>query len=478
MFEHFSFDSIEADAQSEEISQLLSAYRAASDDGRWARFDDFNLISLDAFTPHLLMMAPGVEGFTYLYYGSEIARNSGFDLVGRTMKIADKNFARQLHDVYQRVLAEGRPLLATQRGINDERVSMWERLICPVRTRDGAPLLIVFKKPIEFRSDLLAAILDQAPMGVLAFRAHRNVSGQMIDAHLVTFNRTAAQISDKFKGDPIGRSIFDLIPGIAERGVWARYVRVVETQAPENFDSRRNGEPDGPWLRVTAAPWSDGFIVMFADITELKDALAQLEAQARQLRFEVGLEKASRTALSAQLKTAAERERELRTAAETDSLTNVANRRGFEISVAGMRAGMAERSALWLGLLDIDHFKSVNDTWGHAAGDEVLKTFAARLTEAAAKGACVARVGGEEFAICVTLPHDVNAEEFFAAAKQAATAQAFPLGNGLANMMTCSVGYSALAPGEDITTCLARADAALYDAKRFGRNRVRVCEAA
>ena len=267
--------------------------------------------------------------------------------------------------------------------------------------------------------------------------------------------------------------IFDLIPAVVSRGIWDRYVSVVDTQETIHYDSRRNGEPDGPWLRLTVAPWNDGFIVMFTDITELKQALGQLEGQARQLRFEVGVEKASRSALSAQLQTAAERERALRDAVDRDSLTAILNRRGFDRAFAEMTEG--GRGGVHLGLIDIDHFKAVNDQWGHAAGDEVLKAFAQRLSKTALLlDAATARLGGEEFAICVRIDDGVDPQSVFGEVQSAATADAFALGNGLAAPLTCSVGFVALANGEALASCIARADAALYEAKRFGRNRVSI----
>lgn len=158
--------------------------------------------------------------------------------------------------------------------------------------------------------------------------------------------------------------------------------------------------------------------------------------------------------------------------AETDPLTGVANRRRF------LRRGLRDlddtrRSgeALSLVILDIDRFKGINDTHGHAAGDEVLKLVADLLASALRRRDSLARIGGEEFAIM--LP-DTPLDDAVAIAeqlRQRMISLPMPLLGGAA--ITASFGVSAAQCDDaDIEALMRRADRALYDAKRSGRNAV------
>jgi diguanylate cyclase (GGDEF)-like protein/PAS domain S-box-containing protein len=159
----------------------------------------------------------------------------------------------------------------------------------------------------------------------------------------------------------------------------------------------------------------------------------------------------------------------------TDALTGLASRRHF-LAEAERELSRARRGhALSLLMIDVDHFKSINDTHGHAAGDRVLvelgRTLHAVLREADLAG----RLGGEEFG--VLLP-DADATLALAVAERARSALAaakVPLDPGGTLGFTSSVGVATLEPGDgDAATLIARADAALYAAKRAGRNCVQV----
>ena len=165
---------------------------------------------------------------------------------------------------------------------------------------------------------------------------------------------------------------------------------------------------------------------------------------------------------------------ELRRLASIDELTGVANRRWFT-AMANRELERCRRFNHQLALLmiDVDHFKKVNDTHGHAVGDEVLKAFTRVLEGNLRSVDLLGRLGGEEFA--VMLPEsDQNAAAHTAERLRAAVeALEFPLENGETLKMTTSVGIAVLSnTDESLDNLLARADGALYIAKREGRNRV------
>ena len=161
-------------------------------------------------------------------------------------------------------------------------------------------------------------------------------------------------------------------------------------------------------------------------------------------------------------------EAELRNLAVTDTLTGVWNRRhGTELLTADLSARRPGQ-ALSLLMLDIDHFKTINDTFGHQAGDHVLIEIASRLRRSLRGSDMVARWGGEEFVVLLrdcALPDALRLAEDI----RAAIAE---LPFGAMGSLTVSVGVAEARAGEDLTTWLERADQALYRAKRSGRNEV------
>jgi len=161
-------------------------------------------------------------------------------------------------------------------------------------------------------------------------------------------------------------------------------------------------------------------------------------------------------------------EAELRNFAVTDGLTGVWNRRqGTELLAADL-AARRPGQALSLLMLDIDHFKAINDTFGHQAGDHVLIEIASRLRRSLRGNDMVARWGGEEFIVLVrdcALPDAGRLAENIRAA--IAEVPFGPMGR-----ITVSIGAAEARDNEDLQSWLSRADQALYRAKRAGRNEV------
>lgn len=153
----------------------------------------------------------------------------------------------------------------------------------------------------------------------------------------------------------------------------------------------------------------------------------------------------------------------------TDQLTELANRRALDEAMA-RATSFARRQGLPLTLVlaDLDHFKKVNDTHGHATGDQVLEAAARILSDCSRREDTVGRWGGEEF--LAVLP-GVDLEAGLRYAERARRTLASSSIAGLT--VTASFGVATLAPNEPVVDLLRRADAALYEAKESGRNRVR-----
>lgn len=167
-------------------------------------------------------------------------------------------------------------------------------------------------------------------------------------------------------------------------------------------------------------------------------------------------------------------EAELVEMATTDPLTSLLNRRSFLIRMDGemerLKRFDIERAAVLM--LDLDHFKRVNDGYGHAAGDAVLRHFSGLVREALRKIDSGGRLGGEEFAILL-LGADLAAAELFAERLRRRMADAPCVYEGRSIMVTVSIGIATLDAADGrAELSLSRADAALYDAKRGGRDRV------
>lgn len=160
----------------------------------------------------------------------------------------------------------------------------------------------------------------------------------------------------------------------------------------------------------------------------------------------------------------------LRELSDTDELTRLANRRKL-MSRLDEEIALSNRhgSPLSLMLVDLDHFKRVNDTWGHLLGDQVLQTLAELCTDTLRSEDLVARLGGEEFAIMLPLTPYVRCLPLAERLRQRIAEHDFGLPQG---DITVSIGIAEHRVGEARETLIERADRGLYAAKRKGRNRV------
>ena len=199
--------------------------------------------------------------------------------------------------------------------------------------------------------------------------------------------------------------------------------------------------------RDQAIPWVDGRLVRLeiaVDITDLKQ-MEQALLQARQKAEEL---------------------------ARVDALTQVANRLAFYEQMERIRGQLQRKPApMCLAMMDIDHFKRLNDTYGHAFGDQVLIALCEKVRAGLREADQLFRMGGEEFVVVLPeceMPAALKLVERLRRNIEAMTLFA----GGEAVKLTCSFGIAAYRPGIGVDALLANADAALYAAKQGGRNRV------
>lgn len=225
------------------------------------------------------------------------------------------------------------------------------------------------------------------------------------------------------------------------------------------------GNPAGDVYTVSGTVFGDDdqlLLVAGYDIDELERMSRQL------LDLNSQLEVAHRELVRAN-RMLGEREQVILKLSLTDPLTGLANRRHFDTAIAIEVERARERGhPLSLVLMDLDHFKAMNDEWGHAAGDRILRAVADRMQGSIRQSDLLVRYGGEEFVAVMPglpLPDAVSAAGRLRERIAAEPVDELP-------PVTASFGVAALRDGESAEDLVARADAAMYRAKAAGRNRV------
>lgn len=205
---------------------------------------------------------------------------------------------------------------------------------------------------------------------------------------------------------------------------------------------------------------------MLARVTEvLVDASRQRLANGHKTMSQVQENKGEIDALKSELV-------RVRQLANTDALTGVANRRYFDERLSDLFGNDKE---LGLVLLDIDHFKRINDTYGHAAGDQILKVVANTMKDSLREGTFIARTGGEEFALVI---RRASVKDLLALGERIRLAvEALSWKKGTETVkVTVSLGAANAPMVENATQLYEVADTALYQSKNNGRNRLTVFE--
>ncbi|MFK3688923.1 diguanylate cyclase domain-containing protein [Agrobacterium tumefaciens] len=229
--------------------------------------------------------------------------------------------------------------------------------------------------------------------------------------------------------------------------LWLRSAKTRRGKLP--FRTIETSLKDGRWTLTTETTLPGGWMLcVVTDVSELGVELRDLRQ---------------------------ERDRALKSAL-SDELTGLGNRR-YAMDTLNHLLGPNKAQALAVIIMDIDHFKSVNDRFGHAYGDMVLQDFAARLSSTAGRDDLLGRIGGEEF-LLVLSGSRMHSAETLMRQLQLSLADAAPLRDMPDFRYSCSAGIAYANPGERASDVLRHADTALYEAKNTGRNRYVIYGAA
>lgn len=322
----------------------------------------------------------------------------------------------------------------------------------------------------------VAGILEALPLALVGVDA---------DGRIVFANREAEVLFGYCRDELLGEPVEVLVPEALRAGHATS--RLAFLRAPV---TRRMGEArdlrachrDGHAFPVAISlkGHSDGLgDIVLAGIVDLSSQKA-LEAHWREQSAQLERRVAERTAdlerrnreMQGLLRSLKQARAELERLSRHDPLTGLLNRREFDERAAReVRRALRRRSPTCLAMLDLDHFKTVNDRYGHAVGDRVLCRVAQILRAQLRRDDVVARYGGEEF--IVLLP-ETGIEESAAVIERVRVAAASEpwteLQEGL--LLTLSAGVASLAANEGLEAAIVRADRLLYEAKRQGRNRL------
>ncbi len=333
---------------------------------------------------------------------------------------------------------------------------------------DVGTLIVVDRKPRILTPDDIGRMADLGQMAAQLLSQHieRNSFSQQLDFYRMlaeastetivrgTLDGVRLYVSPSVRellgyepDELVGRRAADLTHPDDLQSFGAMMKEVREGRLDRGTHELRQRHKDGSWVwmeaslrltrdKLTGAP--DGYVVSVRDIGRRKELEARLERLAGY-----------------------------------DDLSGLLNRAQFRKILAER---LAEGRRLTLLYMDLDDFKEVNDLFGHAAGDAVLREFAARLVSHVRDGDIIARLGGDEFTAIV----ESRDEDIASLCKQLIAAASTPFLVGDTEIrIGLSIGVaSASGSDEDLDALLSRADRALYDAKNVGKNRFRSAKVA
>jgi diguanylate cyclase (GGDEF)-like protein len=305
--------------------------------------------------------------------------------------------------------------------------------------RQLTPLTDALKKSREEAarvSQQFKAAAESSLDGCFIMATVRDERNDVVDFRIEYKNASGEVLTGRASEDVVGRTLKDILPPEHATFFIERYREIVATGQSLSEEFRTAGVA-ATWIAHQAVKLGDGVSVTARDITQRKAVEAQLRSRA-----------------------------------ENDVLTGLPNRTlFFERLEQTLAKARQQRFGVAVLFLDVDHFKAVNDTFGHPVGDAVLVEFAKRLRHSVRAPDVVARLSGDEFAILVGDLDDLAQVEHIAAHIVDALTAPFEI-DGRRLAISASIGIGFTANGmESATSLVARADRKLYQAKATGRGR-------
>lgn len=353
------------------------------------------------------------------------------------------------------------PSLTQKRGLPDGHANLLRHMSVPVMDGDKFTLIVGVGNKVEPYDDGDRMVLEMLANNTWAL-LQRNRGQRLLELHAQVFrssreavmitdaqtrilsvNEAFIQITGYSAAETIGQTPRLLKSGQHDakfyQAMWEQITETGHWQG-EIWNRRKGGELYPQWLGISAVEGTQGgdyeYIAVFMDISDYKNAQSRIEHLAHH-----------------------------------DPLTGLPNRTLLRDRFRQTRAhANRQKSMVGMLYLDLDHFKNINDTLGHPAGDQLLLEAAQRLHECVRDNDTVSRIGGDEF---VVLLSDVNSPDNMAEVSQKvliALAKTFDIQQNSYNL-SCSIGISIYPnDGDDFDSLLQKADTALYQAKNSGRN--------
>lgn len=476
MYQEVHTENIVERAHAPEVAELLQRFALHAPGAGGVSYEALLKDLMPRFGDDLMVCVPTGDGdYRYEHYGREITRYVGGSRQGERISQMTPQVARFTIQCYDQALTHGKPMYTVHRSLKTVRVCLWERLVLPTTSANGDRFLVVFSRPLQFREELLTTVLETSPSGIVALRAVRDDDGNIERTIIITANRRAALMAGHPDENLLDTDARTSLPFLSDAMIWRRCLYAIELRRNDIFESSFTVNGREIWLQLALAPLGDGLVITLTDISELMIANLTLQSRAATLALEIGRERATRRALSHEIGQREEREQELRRLAETDPLTALLNRRSFiEKANREILACETDGDDASLIIVDIDHFKSVNDTHGHVAGDAVIRAFADLLLGLVRpERDLVGRFGGEEFAVFLPRTGSAAAMRIAHRIQDALTMRELPTSETMSLRVTSSLGVATRESAESFAEFFARADSALYRAKHEGRDCIR-----
>lgn len=347
------------------------------------------------------------------------------------------------YPLYAVVAVDAENALAAYRHTRDQVVT-WAGVVAAATLLTGwllltqAQRLDASRRRTKKAEAAFRATLEGSADAVAILEARRDMAGALEDLIVVDCNSLAAALVGRDRDGMLGNGLCELTPSIRAEGLLNFFEQVISTQRGMQTEVQAT-DPHvaGKWFHHQLVPLENGVAFISRDVTTKKLAEASLAALAR-----------------------------------SDALTQLANRRHFEeVLDAGRARALRSGETLALLYIDLDGFKAVNDSLGHAAGDAVLVEVARRLKAAVRVTDLVSRLGGDEFAVLAEAAGSLHDVHELSGRILQALRQPHELSGGHRASATPSIGVAIFDGIESSKALCERADTAMYLAKTSGKAR-------